>query len=45
MRGQQPCLLALRIHKTRRHARPICSGLRRLALRRHITPLVEPANL
>ena len=30
IRGPQPCLLALRIHKTRPHARPICSGLFRL---------------
>jgi hypothetical protein len=26
MRGPQPCLLALRVHKTRRHARPIHPG-------------------
>src|SRR5258705_6780880 len=45
MSGPQPCLLALRVHKTRRHARPIWSGLRRLALRRPITPFGRTCQL
>src|SRR6478672_5186616 len=45
MRRPQPGLLALRIHKTRRHARPICSGLRQLALRRHIAPFGRTCEL